>query len=415
MKKILSFVLCLGLVAASFASCSTREYNPEDELSEVSGPSYVAPEAAEYVVPEEQLVYECALDYSTGSAIDVLKITGYTGEETELVIPDRLVHPDYGNLPVVAIAESAFINNETIEKVTIPWSVSVIGTGAFQNCTNLKEVKIFEGETAKLTKVTEQLAAPKNVTVTDETKIEDLVGNAVNVAYYEGETVSFAKVYEIGETIPEEIYVPAQLKEIKDNAFVGSGLETINIPETVTTLGNHVFSTILNNTPWYDSLTDEFEIIGDGILIKYNNVNGASEVVIGEEVKDIAYYAFVEDFEPLAEGEEPLSVVLPDTLESISRFAVFSLDGKYSQIIFKVNYGTPAVEAVDATAYNYEVLGAPEEVAEPVEGEEAAEGETAEGEEAAEGETAEGETEAASEEEAAVEETAEAETEEAAE
>ena len=390
MKKILSFVLCLGLVAASFASCTSKRYDPESELSEVTEPSYVAPEAAEYAVPEEQLVYEYALDYSTGSAIDALKITGYTGEATELVIPDRLTHPDYGNLPVVAIAESAFINNETLEKVTVPWSVSLIGTGAFQNCTSLKEIVFFEGETAYLKQVTEELAAPTKVVVTDETKIEDLVGNAVNVAYYEGETVSFAKVYAIGEEIPEEIYVPAQLKEIKDNAFVGSGLETINIPETVTTLGNHVFSTILNETPWYSSLTDEFEIIGDGILIKYNNVNGASEVVLGEEVKHVAYYAFVEDLEPLAEGEAPLTVVVPDTLETMSKLSVFSLDGKYSQILFKVNYGTAAAGVVDASPYKYELVGAPEVVEEVAEGEEAVtEGEEAEATEEATEENAE--------------------------
>ena len=51
---------------------------------------------------------------------------------------------------VTAIAESAFENNTTIEKVTIPETISEIGEKAFAGCRNLKEIRVFAEEPIKL-------------------------------------------------------------------------------------------------------------------------------------------------------------------------------------------------------------------------------------------------------------------------
>ena len=53
-------------------------------------------------------------------------------------------------LAVTTIAESAFENNTTILKVTIPETISEIGENAFAGCRNLKEIRVFAEEPIKL-------------------------------------------------------------------------------------------------------------------------------------------------------------------------------------------------------------------------------------------------------------------------
>lgn len=63
-----------------------------------------------------------------------VKITLYLGEETDLIIPDTL-----GGMPVISIDDGAFAGS-AINSVTIPNSVSELGTRVFDYCTNLETV-----------------------------------------------------------------------------------------------------------------------------------------------------------------------------------------------------------------------------------------------------------------------------------
>jgi hypothetical protein len=51
---------------------------------------------------------------------------------------------------VTSIGEGAFANNTTIEKVTIPETISEIGNNAFAGCTGLKEIRVFAEEPIQL-------------------------------------------------------------------------------------------------------------------------------------------------------------------------------------------------------------------------------------------------------------------------
>ena len=86
----------------------------------------------------EDLIYE---DYiytilSDGTA----EITGYSGEETDLAIPER-VNED---IPVTSIGSSVFSHNEVLETVLIPEGVVSIGDHSFAECTALKSVSLPE-------------------------------------------------------------------------------------------------------------------------------------------------------------------------------------------------------------------------------------------------------------------------------
>ena len=67
-------------------------------------------------------------------------ITGYTGSEASLVIPEEL-----DGYTVQGIGDSAFAGNLTLTSVEIPASVETIGSLAFDNCVNLKTVTLYNG------------------------------------------------------------------------------------------------------------------------------------------------------------------------------------------------------------------------------------------------------------------------------
>ncbi len=66
-----------------------------------------------------------------------ITITAYVGEEKVVSIPDEI-----GGCPVTHIADAAFENNHTIEKVILPNSLESIGWFTFRGCIALSEVEI---------------------------------------------------------------------------------------------------------------------------------------------------------------------------------------------------------------------------------------------------------------------------------
>ena len=70
-----------------------------------------------------------ASDFTYESTEGGVTVTGYTGGEIVVVIPDTLD----GN-PVVAIAEKAFAGNGSLKAVSVPDTVTDIGKGAFEGC-----------------------------------------------------------------------------------------------------------------------------------------------------------------------------------------------------------------------------------------------------------------------------------------
>lgn len=66
-------------------------------------------------------------------------IVGYTGTESELVIPEK-----YEETFITAIADEAFKNNTTLQKIELSTNIESIGNYAFSNCENLSEIKVEE-------------------------------------------------------------------------------------------------------------------------------------------------------------------------------------------------------------------------------------------------------------------------------
>jgi len=71
----------------------------------------------------------------TDSDTSRANVTGYTGDKTEVVIPEKI-----GEHRVYGIAREAFKDNKTITSIELPDSLDNIYIDAFRDCVNLKKV-----------------------------------------------------------------------------------------------------------------------------------------------------------------------------------------------------------------------------------------------------------------------------------
>ena len=76
------------------------------------------------------------LTYSVNQDTQEITLTGYTGDESIVVLPDSI-----DGLPVTVIDENAFAEQTGISALYIPDSVTTIGLGAFKKCTALETLR----------------------------------------------------------------------------------------------------------------------------------------------------------------------------------------------------------------------------------------------------------------------------------
>lgn len=136
-----------------------------------------------------------------------LKITKYKGVAKHLVIPDTIQ-----GLPVVAIGmfygmgnfdglfSSNYVARQKLESVVIPEGVRIIGSNAFDHCTNLTSVTL-----------------PKSLRV------------IMPRAFYECENLS-------------NIELPNSIEVLGEEVFTASGLTSVTIPESLKYIGRHTFA-----------------------------------------------------------------------------------------------------------------------------------------------------------------------------
>ena len=189
-------------------------------------------------------------------------LLGYNGNDTELILPSSYVGENY------KIYKRAFYGNKALTSVTVPSSVISIGFSAFEGCNGLTSITLpFVGMTAS---------------------------NA--------DSSHFGYIFGAPSYGDNAEYVPLSLKNlaltnaasIRANAFYQcTGLKSIIIPESVSSIGNNAFSEC-------SSLTEiKFNAVNCSDLSSKNYVfynagknSDGITVTFGDNVKNIPAYLF---------------------------------------------------------------------------------------------------------------------------
>jgi len=212
MKKLLSVLLTVCIIAVSvsagfvvsFAAGTkidgtdvTWSYNSETKVLTIGG---------EGAIPDYN-------EYKDASGNVTLKYPWKNLAYTSVVFGSK----------VTGIGNYAFCYSKSLEKVTIPETIAVLGKGVFLNCTTLTDVTIKTTATAIKTNTFAGCTALKNVTIAEGPKTIE------SKAFY-------------GCTALEAISVPSGVTTIGTEAFYSCiGLKSVVISDTVKSIGNYAF------------------------------------------------------------------------------------------------------------------------------------------------------------------------------
>lgn len=142
MKKTIPFILVAAMI---LMSCGDNKPNESEifESSEVSEISEVE-EVTEEVIPTERVRdIESIEDFEYEILDGGVTITKYTGNSTEVVIPDTIE-----DVPVTKIGFLSFEAKFDIVSVTLPETTKVICEGAFMDCSSMRSINIPESVTS---------------------------------------------------------------------------------------------------------------------------------------------------------------------------------------------------------------------------------------------------------------------------
>ena len=185
----------------------------------------------------------------TRNANNELTVTGFDpafmpAEPCALVIPDNV-----DGSPVVAVANSAFLDKKNISSVYIGKNVKSIGEQAFRNVTTMTSLTFApEGQLTTLSTNSfrncsslEAVIIPNTVTTMGTSVFEDCSG-MTSAAFEEGFTMTYIPEWTFYNTRFTSFEIPASVNTINKGVFMNNtALAAIEFPATLTKLGQEAF------------------------------------------------------------------------------------------------------------------------------------------------------------------------------
>ena len=155
---------------------------------------------------------------------DGAQLTKYTGQDTSLAVPDRVL-----GKPVTAIGQSAFSGIGTLESVTLPDSVTQIGKSAFYGTEGLRQIRLpARLETIGVSAIFAEITVSGNPHY-----------RSVDGVLYSADGKALVQ-YPAGRA-GGEYTVEEGTEEIGYGAFAQAGLEKVEFPQTLRTIDNDAF------------------------------------------------------------------------------------------------------------------------------------------------------------------------------
>lgn len=201
-------------------------------------------------------------------------IKKYNGNDAVVNIPSEI-----NGTPVTTIGNAAF-RDSSVTSVTIPASVTEIGSNAFAGCTNLTSVTyggdwsnltIQSGNPAVQDAANEQLFdfafTPDNTAViVNNYKCKGTAADVTIPSCYKGKPVTAINNAAFPNSAVTSVTIPDSVTSIPDAAFYNCGnLETIHIPVSVTFIGSYAFDDCPNlMTVTYPGSKTQWDAIAKG-------------------------------------------------------------------------------------------------------------------------------------------------------
>ena len=232
MKKTAKFILLIALllvVGMLLAACGGKN---KDEHSPSGGDNNDG--QVELARPSEGLEYKVNKDGTTCT------ITGIgTCADTDIVIGDEI-----DGYTVTIIGSSAFKNCTAIKSVKLPESVTAIYNYAFAGCTSLEKVNIPAAVSIinmNMFQGCASLFKPENNVYYVDTWVVSCENDATSITVREG-TVGIAYNAFYGKQSLNTIKLPNSIKYINEGAFGEcTGLTDLSIPEGITYIEANTF------------------------------------------------------------------------------------------------------------------------------------------------------------------------------
>ena len=252
---------------------------------------------------------------------DTRYLMGYTGEQTDLVLPENCHGKSYG------IYKCAFCYRDELTSVVIPDSVTSIGEGAFLGCTSLTSVVIPDGVTSIGEGAFAGCNALESLTVASGNSVYHSVGNCI---------IHTASKTLVAGCKSSVIPTDGNVTSIGEYAFHAcNSLTSVVIPDSVTSIGEWAFLGCTSLTSVV--IPDSVESLGSYAFASCTNL---SELTIGNSVRDIGNYAFFCCY-------SLTSVVIPDSVTSIGDYAFQNCSSLTSVVI------PDSVESLGSDAFAY--------------------------------------------------------------
>lgn len=203
----------------------------------------------------------------------------YWSSVTELHLPESLK----------SLSDWMCYNCENLQKVTLPNSLTEIAKGAFQSCKQLAEINIPTALTTIRETAFDECAMLKELNLSNVTTLEEYAfrncTQLTKVIF--AKTLESIPVWAFGScTSLADVTWPQNLKAISYYAFYEAPIATLQLPETVTSIGDKAFS---NNKAITRFVFPKH--VGK-VLSTFSGCTNLTEVVLPEDATEIYKEAF---------------------------------------------------------------------------------------------------------------------------